>query len=105
MRHKNRSLFHIPLNIPFIFWLLIFVILPGTLSGVYGQVNNAQGNQNARQDTVIRLKYPFGDEWTLPYSKSRFGSPLYLKMPSNVQTSVEYDPETNQYNIKRKIVL
>ena len=44
---------------------------------------------------TIKLRYPFNDESILPGSTA--SSNLYLKNPSNIQTTVEYDPVTHQY--------
>ena len=41
------------------------------------------------------LKYPFTDEYTLPGSPEE--NQFYLKNPSNVKMTVEYDPATRQY--------
>jgi cell surface protein SprA len=44
---------------------------------------------------TIKLRYPFNDQSVTPGSSS--SSNLYMKNPSNIQTSVEYDPVTHQY--------
>jgi cell surface protein SprA len=44
---------------------------------------------------TIKLRYPFTEESVLPGSTT--SSNLYLKNPSNIQTTVEYDPVTHQY--------
>ena len=43
---------------------------------------------------TIKLRYPFNDQSTLPGSSSKN---LFLKNPSNLQATVEYDPVTHQY--------
>ncbi|TRZ71419.1 MAG: cell surface protein SprA [Bacteroidetes bacterium] len=43
---------------------------------------------------TIKLRYPFNEESTTPGSSS---NNLYLKNPSNFQTTIEYDPVTHQY--------
>jgi cell surface protein SprA len=43
---------------------------------------------------TIKLRYPFNEESTIPGSSS---NNLYLKNPSNLQATVEYDPVTHQY--------
>ena len=50
----------------------------------------------------IQLIYPFRDN-AQDASQQTQQSPLFLKEPSNIQTEVEYDPETNQYILKKKI--
>lgn len=49
------------------------------------------------------LKYPFDDRISDPYSLPFDNSPLYLKDPSNISTSIEYDPTSNEYNINDRI--
>jgi len=54
-------------------------------------------------DTPVNLPYPFNDRLTDPYSNPYDHSPLYGTTPSNVNTSVEYNPETREYDINEKI--
>ena len=52
-------------------------------------------------DSSISLPFPFEDD---PYYEpGGANSPLYLDKPSNVETTTEYDPETNQYNTTQTI--
>ena len=53
-------------------------------------------------DSGISLPFPFEDN---NYYEPPGGStsPLYLNKPSNVETTTEYDPETNQYNTTQTI--
>lgn len=55
----------------------------------------------AAQSDTTRLKYPFGDDANLPGTGHE--SKLYLKNPSNLKTSIEYDPLTKQYYYSYKI--
>ena len=48
----------------------------------------------SKHDT-IKLRYPFDDNSTLPGSPDANG--IYLKNPSNLKLTVEYDPITRQY--------
>ncbi len=100
MQQNNKSLFHIPLLLIWLFIIAIFTI--GT-TAVNGQVNNGLAAGNMSRDTIIDLRFPFKDPWLLPYSQKGFESPLYLKLPPNIQTRVEYDPETNEYKVQRKV--
>ena len=43
----------------------------------------------------ISLKYPFEEETVMPGSGKESG--IYLKNPSNIKTTIEYDPVTRQY--------
>ncbi len=53
-------------------------------------------------DTLV-LPYPFPDRNTDIFSNPYSNSPLYLGDPSNVTTTVEYDPKTHEYNINENI--
>ncbi len=48
------------------------------------------------------LVYPFGDEWGYPTMPAN-ESGLYFNNPPNITSEVEYDPETNEYILKRKV--
>jgi len=48
----------------------------------------------SKGDTV-KLRYPFNEEIITPGSSTT--NNLYLKNPSNIQTTIEYDPLTHQY--------
>ncbi len=48
------------------------------------------------------LVYPFRDN-SVNATDPANQSPMYLKNPSNIQTSSEYNPTTNEYTIKQKI--
>jgi len=45
------------------------------------------------------LRYPLHDRYSDKYNDQGSKSPLYLKDPSNITDSVDYDPKENQYNI------
>jgi cell surface protein SprA len=59
---------------------------------VFGQNNNDSTN----------LKYPIQKRSLNPYDKSKPSSNINLKDPEFMQSEVEYDPETNQYILKKK---
>lgn len=50
----------------------------------------------------IELIYPFQDDPGNPFQQPDTNA-LFLKTPSNIETVVEYDPETGQYIFKKKI--
>ncbi len=50
----------------------------------------------------INLPYPPEDE-KFPYTGQENTNPLFLKLPSNIESDVEYDPETGQYILKHKM--
>lgn len=49
------------------------------------------------------IKYPIPSADQYPFSNSGIQSPLYLNNPSNIKSSVEYDPETNSYIFSEKV--
>lgn len=56
-----------------------------------------------RGDTAA-LQYPFYDRYADPYnSRTESESPLYLGDPSNINTSIEYNPDERQYDIYERI--
>jgi len=100
MQHKNKSLFRVPL---LVFWLSIIAMFTFGTGSVSGQVNNGLATRSLSQDTTINLRFPFKDPWLLPYGQRGNQSPLYLKLPQSIQSRVEYDTESNEYNIQRKL--
>jgi len=48
----------------------------------------------------IKLPYPFSDESWNPYNGDHEGG-LYLKTPSNINSSVEYDPNSGNYYFRQ----
>jgi len=62
---------------------------------------DTETEDGSETDSSISLPFPFEDD---PYYEpAESNSPLYLNNPSNVQTTTEYDPETNQYNTTQTI--
>ncbi|MCY1635390.1 T9SS outer membrane translocon Sov/SprA [Marinifilum sp. D737] len=57
-------------------------------------------NPNAKNDS---LRYPFNDENDNLEYGSQQQSPLYLKDPSNIKTSIKYDPATGNYILVKTI--
>jgi cell surface protein SprA len=57
-------------------------------------------NPDAKDKT---LRYPFDDKNDNKEFGNQPESPLYLKDPSNVKTIIEYDPETGNYILMKKI--
>ena len=43
------------------------------------------------------------EEETFPYTGKENTNPLFLKLPSSIQSDVEYDPETGQYILKHEM--
>lgn len=57
-------------------------------------------NPNARDSS---LRYPFDDENDNKEFGSQLVSPLYLKDPNNLTTTIQYDPLTGNYILVRRI--
>lgn len=57
-------------------------------------------NPNAKNDS---LRYPFDDENDNLEYDSQQKSPLYLKDPKNIQTSIHYDPESGNYILVKTV--
>ncbi len=53
-------------------------------------------------DTTLILRYPFPDNSDLLFAPADTHG-LYLGNPSNMESEIEYDPETNEYIFKNKI--
>ncbi|MBN1414554.1 MAG: cell surface protein SprA [Bacteroidales bacterium] len=69
------------------------ILVIGMLSFFPGLSVQAQVADN----DSIQLQYPFSDEIRYPFSQSGINSPLILGNPSNIESKIMYDPETNQY--------
>ncbi len=89
----------------FICLVLLFVLhISWTFGGVTGNYRHdspfSPPPDTLRGDTV-RLRYPFTEEDVFPGSGQE--NRIYLKNPSNLNTTVEYDPVTRQYYYTYKI--
>ena len=51
----------------------------------------------------IRLPYEFEDMDEYPFEDQSSQSPLFLKDPENIESSYEYDPESDEYILKKRI--
>lgn len=67
-----------------------------------GAHNTLLAQVNTQQGSGIDLKFPFKDYKGIPFGKTMSGSPLYLKLPTNIQQRVDYDPETNEYKFSHQ---
>jgi cell surface protein SprA len=82
--------------------LLVSLIAIGWLSNASVNFYDLKIYPDTPPDTGVQLKYPFKD---VPehYDSSYQNNALYMQDPSNIKTEVEYDPETDQYIIKKKV--
>jgi cell surface protein SprA len=56
-----------------------------------------------RIDTTGVLPYKFKDEPAFAFPDKKDSSKLFLRVPPNIHTDVEYDPETGEYNFTEKV--
>ncbi len=84
------------------FIILVFLVafsFPGKSKASYYFINPQPGD-TLKKDS---LRYPFTDEVRYPFSSSGSYSPLHLGNPSNVNSTIVYDPETGQYVFSEKV--
>ncbi len=77
----------------FLAWNSYGFTIPGDINNNLCTFPGLPPDSIPKGDT-IKLRYPFNDQSTIPGSS---GSNLYLKNPSNLQTTIDYDPVTHQY--------
>lgn len=58
---------------------------------------------SVRIDTTGVLPFHFSDEPAFAYPEKKDSAKLYLKRPSNIHNSVEYDPVTGEYDFEEKV--
>ncbi len=104
MKNRDRHIFP-----GFVVLIFLFIIFSSNTIGEVGFKSNDNHQFTippSVKDTIvedtIKLPYPFKDD-SNPYSQKTQSSPLYLSNPSNINTEVEYDPSTGEYNITEKI--
>jgi len=59
--------------------------------------------QDTTESDSIDLKFPFKEDPLSPFSDVGKNSPLFLNNPSNIQSNIVFDPETNTYVFSEKI--
>ncbi len=88
--------------------ILLFIAIVSIRSLVSGSPEvNFESVEYQPGDTIRKkdsdLIYPFEDNANSPLPSPGLSSPLYLNNPSNIKSSVEYNPETNEYIISEKV--
>lgn len=68
------------------------------LSTVFLPCSEGQAGQDS-----LELQFPFRKDPGNPLSGSLLDSPLFLSNPSNMETDIVYDPETNTYRFSERI--
>jgi cell surface protein SprA len=93
----------------FLYCLVCLALLVDVGFPVFGRTVNKFGlaahftlpPDTLNRDDSVHLRYPFTDEQVMPGSGQEHG--IYLKNPSNLKTTIEYDPITRQYYYTYKI--
>ena len=92
-----------------VFAFPFFYVSGGGSPSTFSPYNDKSGTltipvpeDTSRKDTS-KLPYPFNDRLTDPYSNSYDNSPLYGSDPSNIKSSIEYNPDTREYDINENI--
>ncbi len=83
----------------FIYKLLLFLIILVCTNNVQAKFLFLYQTNFQQEDS---LRFQFNDLDNYGYDEPE-ASPLYLESPSNIIDTVEYDPETNEYIISKKI--
>lgn len=76
---------------------------PSTFSDSYLKLLAAEHVVLAEDSPRIQLPYPFPDRPGDPFGPYSPEHPLYLGNPSNINTTIEYNPEEKQYDILERI--
>ncbi|MDA3880164.1 MAG: cell surface protein SprA [Prolixibacteraceae bacterium] len=87
-------------NIFDIIILIAFILATTTVN--YAQTGTTE-SATVEIDTTGTLHYPFENDGSFDYPNDEEVSPLYLDRPSNIQTTIEYDPFTREYIIKENV--
>ena len=78
------------------------VALPSILLISLGTLQNTFGQTDDEPDTLdVELPFPFEDNDPMPQNNT--GGGLYLDNPSNINSTVEYDPVTGNYEFQQTI--
>ncbi|MFC2096123.1 cell surface protein SprA [Bacteroidota bacterium] len=77
--------------------LLLFILV--CTNGVQAKFLYLPQEDFQQNDT---LRFDFNDQGNYSFDKPE-SSPLFLDSPSNIKDTIEYDPETNEYIISKKI--
>jgi cell surface protein SprA len=87
--------------------LLIFLFLWASGLSSEAHINfftqEPPSTESSLPQDSIKLPYEFEDEEQYPYIQRDTSSPLFLNDPDNIKSSYEYDPETDEYILKKKI--
>ena len=89
-----------------LFWGFLFVTNASILSfkqTVFFPEDSLNLTNTEKSDSTILLRFPFKDRTFYPFYSLQYKSPLYLNNPSNINSTVVYDPISNNYIFSEKI--
>ena len=83
----------------------ILLVLPGALSAQIKKpaAIKKQVADTTRRDTSSTMHYPVPRLFGNPFLSSTTQSPLYLKDPKNISSTIEFDPDKNDYKFQNKL--
>jgi len=86
-------------------FLVFLLVLPGSL--IAQQKNPTvpikQAVDTTKRDTLFKLRYPIPLAIGFPSALWTRHSPLYLKDPKNLTSTIDYDPVLNDYKFQQKL--
>ncbi len=78
-----------------------------TVASIYFNENSQKINilppDSINSDDTTNLSFPFTDPLAKPPTEQNSESPLMMNTPDNVHTEVNYNEETNEYSIVKKV--
>jgi len=83
-----------------VFYPLIWQV---NTNNIYDYPRNITPPDSGKPDTNRVLPFPFNDQGITPGTEDGYESKLFLQKPGNIKTNVEYNHETNEYEVKEKI--
>ncbi|MCX6223839.1 MAG: cell surface protein SprA, partial [Bacteroidia bacterium] len=85
--------------------LILLLVLPGSLIAQQKNptVPNKQAVDTTKLDTIFNLRYPIPPAKGFPSALSTRKSPLFLKDPKNITSTIDYDPDKNDYKFQQKL--
>ena len=85
--------------------LVLLWVVAGSLTAQQKNptVPNKQAVDSTQRDTVFKLRYPIPFLNGFPSALSTGHSPLYLKDPKNLTSTIDYDPDNNDYKFQQKL--
>ena len=93
----------IALNITLLAFVFSWLPFSWSPVGSYIPVSRYTAPPDTTEKDTINLPWNFNDQNEIPGEKNPYQSGLYLRMPSNYSENVEFDEETNEYTVSKKM--